>query len=236
MIATFEHIWEEFHPVVESIAARYGAMNAYLAVDHEDFKHEAICWMLKKERHLSDKLAEIGADEFEKYLAKCLNHELLEHARLLRFQATGQTKAETYWYSTSELKVLLPSVFDRTKWLEPPQYEDSGSRSKKLPNEGNNWVTTLADVALAFEKLDYEDQLLLLAYHRDGERNKDLAVVHGLSEASMSSKHTAALRRLQDHLGGPKPKKLEERDPWKGRRSISNSHALAQTRNQYEED
>lgn len=221
---------------MESVSQRFGAQCHKYGADHEDFKHEAVCWMLKRENALGHTLADIGADEFEKYLARCLSHELGEHAVRLRFQASGQDPRDAYFYSIAELKALLPSVFDRSKWLEPPQYEDSSSRSKGIPSHGNNWVTTLADVAQAFDKLSHADRSLLRSFHKDGRKNVDIARFYEITEAAMSSRHTSALRRLQELLGGPRPKEQAEyHSPWNGRRAISNSHAMAQTRNQYEE-
>jgi hypothetical protein len=124
-------------------------------------------------------------------------------------------------------------MFDPDAKINPPQY-DTDERSKRDPAHGNNWLVTLADVEVGYNRLSYEDQNLLALFHRDGYRNKDLAAEWDLTEAQMSWRHTRAVERLLDHLGGPKPTKSKEGDPFKGRTAISNAGARLRTRAEYD--
>src|SRR5690606_26210954 len=140
-------------------------------------------------------------------------------------QAVGYERSDLYFYTTGELRVLLDSVFDQQAWHNPPQ---SDVRSQKSPAEGNNWLTTLADVSLAFKKLPREDRETILDFHDRGWTNKELADMHGVSEQVMSYRHNRALKRLQRLLGGPKPNPMKPNDGdpiWRGRRAISNRQA-----------
>lgn len=238
IVYSFEDQWLEWEPMIHQISFEFGGKAHRWGADHEDFRQECIAYMLENEKKLSNKRCEYDdAEYFGRYLAQCLRNNANDYIVDIRDQAGGQPRVSAYWYSTAELKSLLPAVFDRSKWLEPPQYDDGASRSKGIPSHGNNWVTTLADVSRAFDQLKYEDRQLLRQYHYIGERNKDLAADYDITEAAMSSRHTAALRRLQELLGGEKPKNMRPdvpHDPWRGRRAVSNTHAQAITRNSYE--
>lgn len=238
MTATFEALWGQFHPVVEGVAAEYARSYRRWGADAEDFRQEFVLWMLDHEAELAESLRELGPEQFEKYLARCLRNEGNDYGVDIRDQAGGQPRHDAYFYSTGELKTLLPSVFDPEAWLNPPQYGGE-NRSSRAPAEGNNWVATLSDVSRAFSQLDLEDQALLRDYHQHGIKNKELAQAFKVTEATMSYRHTQALKRLLKHLGGPRPSHMRPdtpHDPWRGRHAVSNSQARAMTSAQYEED
>lgn len=236
MSVTFESLWSQYQPVVDGLAATYGAQNRRYGAEREDFSQEGVAWMLANEKWLVERFEEVDdPDEFAKFLARCLDNEFKDYSLDVRDQGGGQPRRGAYWYGTGELKNLLPAVFDKNKWLEPPQ---SDGKSVSDPAHGGNWIATLADVSRAFDQLSPEDQNFLRCLHGDGMRNKDMADMAGVTEATMSYRHTQALKRLLKHLGGEKPKYMRgdrAHDPWRGRHSVTNAHAAAMTRGQYEE-
>lgn len=237
MIAhSFETLYSEYEPIIHSTAYEFGAKGKRYTADHDDFRQECIAWMLQKEKWLSRKRSEFDdPDAFGRYLAKCLRNTCRNQLLKMRESVGGQPLATAYFYSVNELKAILPSVFAEEEWLHPPQAEP-GSRSTKAPSEGNNWVTTLVDVSRGVGLLKNEDEALLRLFHEDGWKNKELAEFNGVSEQTMSDRHIGAVRRLQEILGGEKPKYMEPGDPWRWRRSISNAEARAVTSASYEED
>lgn len=241
MSLTFEDYWTEYEPVVQNLAYEFGAKGHRYGADHDDFRQEMVVWMLERKNldKLNRKREEIeDPDRFGRWLAKVLRGEMNDYLVDIRGQNGGQDRATAYWYSPGELKLLLDSMFDPEKWLEPPQY-DSEVRSQRNPAHGNNWVATLADVSRGFSRLRQEDRDLLAAFHRDGWRNKDLAYAWSITEAQMSWRHGQAIKRLLDELGGPKPERMRADtpgDPFRGRHAISNAAARALTSAQYEED
>jgi len=234
---TFEALWVEYEPIVHTVAYEYGNKGHRFGADTEDFRQEFIAWMLDNEDWLAGKREEIeDPEEFGKFLARCLRNEGADYMVDIRDQAGGQPRRGAYWYTTNELKFLLPNMFDPEKWHEPPQ-SDGGGRGRGIPSEGGNWIATLADVASAFEKLNADDQDLLRKFHEYGYRNKDMAEADGITEASMSYRHSAVLKRLLKHLGGPKPRHMrpdDKYDPWRGRHAVSNSQARAMTASYYD--
>lgn len=227
-MTTFESLWTEYQPIIAGVAYEHGGRNHRYGASHEDFSQEFALWMMDNEDFLAEKREEItDPDEFGRFLARCLHNEGADYGLDIRDAAGGQPRRGAYWYTTNELKVLLPCVFDPQKWLEPPQ---SDGRSVGDPAHGGNWIATLADVAQALSRLEHTDQMLLRALHEDGLRNKDLADADGVTEATMSYRHTQALKRLLKNLGGEKPRKMRADspyDPWRGRHAVSNAGARA---------
>lgn len=235
---TYDDYFVEYGAIVNQVAYEYGAKGHRWGADHDDFRQEAKLWMWQNIDRMNRKRAELeDPDKFGRWLAKTLRNEAHDYLVDIRDQSGGQPRAGAHWYSVAELKILLDSMFDPEKWLDPPQY-DSETRTPRDPATGGNWMTTLADVSRSYDKLKKEDRDLLAMFHRDGWRNKDLASVWDLTEAQMSWRHTRAVERLLDQLGGPRPEPMRADvagDPFRGRRAISNAAARALTSAQYEE-
>lgn len=228
---------EDYGPVIHAVAAEGGRQFWKYGADREDFSQELMVWVLDNNDWLTERRAEMDDDDqFSKFLARCLRNEVLDYGLDIRAHAGGQDRQTAFWYTKNELAALLPSMFDPEAWLNPPA---SDGKSVSDPALGNNWVATLSDVSLAFSRLDLGDQTLLRAFHEEGVRNKDLAEMYDVTEATMSYRHTQALKRLLGNLGGEKPRHMRpdnKYDPWRGRRAVSNAAARALTDNQYEED
>lgn len=237
MSHTFEDHYQEYESMLGSISWEYGAKGQRWGADHDDFRQEMTLWMLDNTGKMNARAADFeDPDRFKRWVAKSLRNTCIDHLAKIAGQAGANDKSYMYFYSVPELKVLLGYMFDPDAKMNPPQY-DTDERSKRDPAHGNNWLVTLADVEAGYNKLTLEDQNLLALFHRDGYRNKDLAAEWGLTEAQMSNRHTRAVERLLDHLGGPKPEPAkQEGDVFKGRRSMSNAAARALTSAQYEEE
>ena len=232
----FETVYPTVEHIVAAVANEYGRKGWRYGATHEDFQQEFIAWMLDHEAFCAEFIEEHGQEAFDKYLTRCLQNEGKDYMRDVKAQALGYHRDDEYFYAENELKKsLLPSMFDKSKWLEPPQSE---GRSTKAPAEGGNWIATLADVAQAYEKLDLDDQNLLRNFHQHGMRNMDLAKAHGVTDATMSYRHDRAIKRLQKALGGEKPRPEREATwdtRWRGRHAVSNSQARAMTSASYED-
>ena len=231
----FEDFFAEHEDIINSVSQQYGARGHRYGADHDDIRQELSMWIflhLAKLKHKAEELQE----SFDGWLSMTLRNLAKDHLSKLSAQAGGRDTGDQYYYSVGELKVLLPSIFDPDARMNPPKFNGE-DRSKRDPAHGNNWLTTLADVSSAYNKLDLEDQNLLALFHRDGWRNKDLAATWDLTEAQMSWRHQQACERLLDHLGGPRPKKEQgPADPFKGRKSMSNAAARAMTTASYEDE
>lgn len=235
MSESFTTLYLEYKSVVDSVANEYGRKFYRYGADREDFSSEFVAWMIEHQDKLERFIEDHGPEKFPSYLARCLRNEGSDYGIDIKAQATGYERSDVYFYNTGDLKALLPSVFDEEAWTNPPDTSDG--RSTKSPAEGNNWVTTLADIAGGVKRLSGEDRDLLSSLHKYGWTNKELAEFHGITEAAMSARHTAALKRLQKELGGRRPHmRTHDYDHvWRGRHAITNSHARALQSSYYEE-
>lgn len=233
---TFDSLYQEHENLLSQLAGEFGAKGHRWGADSDDFHQEMLLWVFANLSKLNTKAKEMEDEErFRRWLGKTLRNRCTDHLAKMADQAGANDKGSVYWYSVPELKVLLDSMFDPEAKFNPPQVNGE-DRVKRDPAHGNNWLVTLADVEVGYNRLSYEDQNLLALFHRDGYRNKDLAAEWDLTEAQMSWRHTRAVERLLEHLGGPKPEPAKERDPFKGRKSISNAASRALTSAQYEEE
>lgn len=211
--------FEDFHPLLAStiagIATEYGRKAGWYGATHEDFSQEMVAWLLDNEKRIAARFSE-SVEEATRYVAKCLRNECKDHLATLRGQATGDARENQYDYGRDELKVLLQLLF-----------------SEVDPEHATLQITeSVSDVLKGLAQLSNEDQAILTALHRDEYSNKMLAELYDISEANMSYRHNRAVLRLQRLLGGSQQ---EGRDPWVGRKSISNSAARAYTTAHYED-
>lgn len=233
---TADLLLQEYDPIVQSVAAEGGRKFHRFGADREDFAQEFRFWIYDNAERLLERQTDMDDDDaFSRYLARCLHNEANVMGFNLRAQHGGQDWASAYWYARGDLETLLPLIFDRDEWLNPPQ---SDGKSVSDPAMGGNWLATLADISRAYSLLDKEDQDLLRRFHQSDERNTDLASEYGVSDSTMSYRHGRALNRLHKKLGGEKPRHMRpdvQHDPFRGRHSITNAHARALTNSSYEE-
>ena len=172
-MTTFEEFLPVVQPIVEQVASEYGRKTWRHGATNEDYSQELYCYLIENEQQVAEWLAEYEPKQFERFLARVLRNECKDYARDIKAQALGFERRDEFFYSRGEVKALLPAVFDPEAWLNPPQSE---GRTEKRPSEGNNWATTLADVAAALDKLDAEDQVIEVPFvwpHRKPESRRN---------------------------------------------------------------
>lgn len=209
--------FEEFHPLLAStinaIATEYGRKGHWYGASHEDFAQEMVAWLLARQADIGRRFAE-DTEEATRYAAKCLRNECKDYLTTMKAQASGD-RGSQYDYERDEIKALLPAFFDRAD-------------SESLPE---HVLDAMADFKRVFNDLPAYDRGVLEAFYWSDYSNKLLAEMHGVSEATMSYRHNRAVLRLQKLLGSTE----SGRDPFKGRRAVSNAAARARTNNQYED-
>lgn len=217
-------------PMIESIAAEFGRKFHQYGADAEDFSQELYLWLFENGGKVAEWLdpEKFDPKDGERLLAKSLRNEALDYGVDIKAQCVGYERRDLHWYSKGEVKALLPAIFNPDAWENPPQSE---GRSTKSPSEGGNWVTTLADVAQAFEQLDASDRSILRGLHSEGWTNKMMAMAEQVSEQVMSYRHDRAVSRLVKLLGGEAPRPMRDaagaRDHWRGRKAVSSAAARA---------
>jgi DNA-directed RNA polymerase specialized sigma24 family protein len=226
---------EMLNPMVAQIANEFARTYRTHGAGAEDFRQEMYLWVAENEYKAAAWLDPELTPEADgvRLLARALRNRCKGYGVNVKAQALGYEVSDLHWYTKGEVRALLPLMFNESAWHEPPRSE---GRTAKSPAEGGNWIATLADVAQAFKRLDSEDQHILRRFHEDGWTNRLTAEAEGVSEASMSRRHDRAVSRLVGLLGGERPEGLAARDPWKGRRAVTNSAARAYQSAVYEED
>lgn len=231
----------EYDHLAASIAFEYARKFRRYGVDTQDVLQELRIWTFRHPNKISEWAESEGGAE--KPLARTLRHEALAYCQQQKAEVLGYRVSDLHYYSRKELqKVLLPSMFDRESWVEPPVSDDNGRRAGD-PATGGNWVAILADVARAFIQLSESDQSLLKMFHLDGMTNVLVADMLSVTPQAASKAHHKALGRLLDVLGGERPQSTHddvdgcECEDWVGtRRVVSNAAARAMTEGQYDED
>lgn len=234
-------LFDELAPMVTTIASEYGRMHRVHGAEVSDFTQTLYAWVVENENQVREWLDPEFFEEKDgtRLLAASLRNEAKDYSVDVKAQALGYKRSDLYWYGKNEVRGLLPSMFNKEAWHEPPQSE---GRSVKAPSEGGNWIATLADVAQAFIRLDEYDQQILRRLHEDGWTNVLLAEVTGISEQLMSYHHDRAITRLVKLLGGEMFQQSRqtgaaaERDPFRGRRAVTNSTARVYQSKEYNGD
>lgn len=241
-----EPFYDDLSPVIDSIAAEYARRYSQYGLDREDLSQSAWLWLYEHPRKCAE-FFENGTEQGVKLIARTLRNELHDVGEDAKAQHLGYSRDDIVYYTKAYVKSLLPSMFDEEAWLHPEQ-GDGERRAPSDPATGGNWITTLADISRAYDRLSKEDRDLLAAFHRDEYSNKLLSEMFDISEQTMSYRHDRAIGRLVKHLGGPKPRPQHGSDPDTGqsfycehgwgstrRRAQSNAAARAYQQGLYDE-
>ena len=225
-------------------------------VDTEDLLQEALMWAVahpgQVQTHLE--LAEENPALGSWRLIRSMKNAAREYAVRQRALARGdESLIDDAWYSLDVLKGtgklagkrgLLHHVFDTESWTNPEKPVGE-SRGKKDPAHGNDWLATLADVSSALDKLKVQNPAahdLVEAHYHWGLTYERIGagLQPPVSRETVSKRIDRAIRKIQEILGGPRPKRDPEEDGWENglvgtRRAISNAHARAITGTDYDE-
>jgi hypothetical protein len=231
-------VLSEVGPLISGIANEFGRRHRVHGADPEDYGQQLALWVLENQAQVETWL---DPEQWEpkdgtRMLAKALRNEAKDYSVDIKAQAVGYERQDLHFYGKGEVRSLLPAMFNPDAWHEPPQSE---GRSVKAPSEGGNWVATLADLSQAFDKLDLYDRKVLEAFHKHGWTNKEMAEREDVTEQMMSYYHDRAIGHLVNQLGDTAPhpmRRQESRDPWRGRRAITNSTARARTSRTYDDE
>jgi hypothetical protein len=142
---------------------------------------------------------------------------------------TGYDPDDLYFYSTGQLRELLPVVMDRESWTQTGVVADLGKiTSTGDPALGNNRLAMICDVRSALEACSETDKRLLWTAFGLRVDDTEYAMSLGITEDALRMRVVRALRRLQQRLGGPRP----DIGSYGRRRALSNAQAQAITHNQ----
>lgn len=192
-----------------------------------DLVQEAWVWALEHPK----KLAEIVAEEEEANRTRRLRNQLVSHlgkvARAIKAQACGYEPDDEFFYTLPALRDLLPGCYGHVDWTSFA-VNDLEIRPAGDPAEGGNRVAELSDVNVALGRLSKEDQRLLFLRYGVGDSEADIAGGLSIEQGAAHMRLERALKRLQDELGGPPPRR-DQPEYTGSRRVMTNAHAQAIT-------
>jgi RNA polymerase sigma factor (sigma-70 family) len=249
--------WDpELYAILYEMADRvaHGVHRSYPMVEVDDLVQEALMWAVahpgQLDSHLSQPDTALGAWRIQ----RSMKNAAREYAVRQRALARGdESLIDDAWYPLDALKGtgrsagkrgLLHHVFDVNSWVNPEKPE-SEVRSRRDPAHGNDWLATLADVSSALDKLKVQNPAgfdLIEAHFHWGLTYEQIGagLEPAVSRETVSKRMDRAIKKVQEVLGGPRPKKDPEEDGWENglvgtRRAISNAHARALTGSDYDE-
>lgn len=213
---------EELRVMIEKVAS--SVKKQFPQVDREDIRQEIWIWALEKDDKVSDYLD--GGKAGRRMLWSALRRAGVSYAAVEKARVLGYDPADQFHYSVGQLRELLPLALDRDSWVMASNGSQERTALTSDPAHGNNRLAMICDVRSALEACSEEDKHLLWTAFGLSMDDVDHANVEGITTDALRSRVNRALRRLQKHLGGPKPA------PYTGRRAISNAQAYVITKNQ----
>jgi len=218
----------------------------YHTSDTDDLTQVALMWCVQHPRKLAEFLAVEGTGD--RLLVASMRNACRDYARKQKAAEIGYEPEDETFYSKRMLKGdgtnpgLLHYVFERKNWEHPPFRGESAGRVAGDPAEGGAWLAIMCDVDLALSSLEKAEYLLLKKHFAYGETYEALGEAFEpapVAKATVASYIDKAVAKMQDFLGGPRPREDGPEDEWEQepeyvgtRRAISNAHARAITENQ----
>jgi len=132
------------------------------------------------------------------------------YARKEKAAKSGYQTSDEAYYQTGALAQLLPfviaSVIDGTV-LEQAQemIKDGQPKGSSSPAEGGNLLAMLIDIKNCYEKLDAEDQRILVLRYHESCTLEQIGEILGCHFTTADRRCDRALRNLNKELGGPSP-------------------------------
>lgn len=239
--------------IAERVAG--SVQRSFPMLEREDLQQEALMWAVAHPGKLKEYLGIEDEERCSKMIAGAMRNDCKDAAVKQRATLRGDFMQEDdVFYPLDALKGtgrssgkrgLLHHVYDTNSWTNPEKPEAGTPRAKRDPAEGGNWLATLADVSSALDRLGRENPEaadLIEAHYRNELTYEAIGAMlyPPVSRETVSKRLDRAIRKVQEILGGPKPRKDPEESGWENglvgtRRAISNSAARYQTDTGYNE-
>ena len=193
--------------IEDSIKAQaWSVANQYRGhVQQDDLIQEGWVWVLEHPDQVKGFQEHENVHTSTWLLNKRLRDAMSQFARREKAHASGYEVDDEIFFSDALIRLILPSVLkdDPT----PPVQAGDRVANTSDPAEGGVWMATFMDVKQAWEKADLTgpQRDLLIAYHRDGDTQLDLANSLKVGQPTVNKRLKRARAKLIDMLGGPKP-------------------------------
>lgn len=228
-----------------TLTAARAAKKRYPTSDVADLRSEAWTWCVTHPGKLATYLGDDDSRRGVRMLVASMRNAAKKYARVERAAQFGYDLDDEQFYSKRMLKGdgnkpgLLHYVFDHANWGKPPPSDGAG-RGKGDPAEGGTWLAMMTDVHGAIEALGNDDRVILTEHYLFKVTYEEIGKRLGVAKTTVAKYVDRAVAKIQDHLGGPKPRDDDPEEGWDKpdpeyvgtRRVISNAHARAITDSQ----
>ena len=206
----------EVYPIVYELATSvastiYRRYNQY--VERDDIKQECLTWALTRSQYLIEQLSEPDTDKRkhnEQKIAWQMRRIAERYVRKEKAVKSGYFINDEAYYERVTVGQLLPFVIASVQndtVIEVAQHmvQDGQPKGKSSPAEGGNLLAILIDIKKQYLKLEQEDKTILQMRYHDNFTLQQIGQYLECATSTADRRSTAALRRLQNKLGGETP-------------------------------
>ena len=182
-------------------------------VERADLLQEGWAFVLSRADNFNELLeveSEVQRKWNEKRVAWQIKRNLERYARKEKAIKSGYQVGDEAYYDTVTIAQLLPFVIKAhvtDTALEQSQImiNDGTPKRPSAPAEGGNLLAMLVDIKRGYEKIDKDDQELLLKRYHENLTLQQLGEYFECHVSTAERRVNAAIRRLQENLGGDSP-------------------------------
>lgn len=184
-------------------------------VDKADLRQECLAWGYKREAVIRERIfnPELNAEERERERSKIawqMKRVAEKYARKEKAATSGYDVTDEAYYERVIIGQLLPFVI--TSILEGTPLEltqdmivDGMPKGSSMPSEGGKLLVSLLDIKKAYLAINAEDKNILLHRYYNHLTLEQLGQLLECSKSTADRRVDAALRELQDNIGGDNP-------------------------------
>jgi len=204
---------EEIMAMASSVAT--AVHNRYKKfVDKADLRQEALAWGYRRREVIEERMNdELTPEEYEvarKRIAWQMLRIAQKYARKEKASVAGYDVTDEAYYERVTIAHLLPfvlaSLIEGTPLeLTQDMVQDGMPKGTSMPSEGGKLLVSLLDIKKAYTLLDDDDKNILQLRYYQHLTLEQLGIALECSKSTADRKADAALRALQDNIGGESP-------------------------------
>jgi DNA-directed RNA polymerase specialized sigma24 family protein len=176
---------------------------SYPMVEREDILQTIFVWVYSHEAKVEE--YQDGTEHGRNKLLKSMRGAGIKFCQEEKARILGYRPEDNYYYDLPLIRDILTKIWDEEAWTSPPQPDEQARVKRRAPNEGNEYVTTLADVSRVVALLSLEDQRLLRDHYHLGITSSELAESRGVTGGAVDGRLGRLTRKVQRLLGGERP-------------------------------
>jgi DNA-directed RNA polymerase specialized sigma24 family protein len=176
---------------------------SYPMVDREDILQEIWVWVYSHTEKVEE--YQDGTEHGRNKLLKAMRNSGIKFCQDEKARILGYRPEDNYYYDLPTIRDTLTKIWDEEAWIYPPQPDEQARVKNRAPNEGGNYLATLADVSRVVALLSLEEQRLLRDHYHLGLSSAELGGTLGITPGAVDGRLGRLTRKVQRLLGGERP-------------------------------